>query len=82
MSYRAEVVVCSQIKTKHINTVSAECKFSSVKPVGARNQWAVKGSNHLVLWLRRHRVLFIKQFSVKQKENSTVNLPLSVTSCP
>jgi len=27
MSYGAEVAVCSEINTKHINTVWAECQF-------------------------------------------------------
>ena len=35
----AQVVVCSQINTKHINTVWAELQFLNVKPVDAsRNQ--------------------------------------------
>ena len=33
-----EVAVCSETNTKQINTVWAECKFLSFKPVGARNQ--------------------------------------------
>jgi hypothetical protein len=33
----AQVAVCSQINTKHINTVWAECRFLSVKTVGAHN---------------------------------------------
>ena len=42
MLYGAEFAVCSEINTKHINTVWAECQFLSFKPVGARNQQAVK----------------------------------------
>jgi len=38
MLYGAEVDVCSEINTKHINTVWAECQFFSFKLVGARNQ--------------------------------------------
>jgi len=38
MLYGAEVVVCSEINTKQINTVWAEYQFLSFKPVGARNQ--------------------------------------------
>ena len=34
----AENAVCSEISTKQINTVWAECQFLSFKPVGARNQ--------------------------------------------
>jgi len=34
MFYGAEVAVCSQINTKHVNTVVAECKFLDIKPVG------------------------------------------------
>jgi hypothetical protein len=34
----AEFAVCSEINTKQINTVWAECIILSVKPVGARNQ--------------------------------------------
>jgi len=38
MLYGAEVAVCSEINTKHINTVCAECQFLSFKPVVPRNQ--------------------------------------------
>jgi len=38
MLYGAEVAVCSQINTKHINTVCVECQFLSSKHVDARNQ--------------------------------------------
>jgi len=38
MLYGAEVAVCSQINTKHINIVWEECQFLSFKPIGARNQ--------------------------------------------
>ena len=38
MLYGAELAVCSQINTKQINTVWAECQCLSFKPVGARNQ--------------------------------------------
>ena len=37
MLYGAEVAVCSEINTKHINTVWAEFQLLSFKPVGARN---------------------------------------------
>jgi hypothetical protein len=45
MFYGAEIAVCSQInKKKDMNTVSAECKFLDVKPVGtSRNRQALKG---------------------------------------
>jgi acetylglutamate kinase len=44
MLYGAEVTVCSQINTKHINTVWQNVKLLIVKPVGAsRNQQALKG---------------------------------------
>jgi hypothetical protein len=36
MLYGKQVVVCSEINTKHINTVCAEYQFLSFKPVGAR----------------------------------------------
>jgi hypothetical protein len=39
----AQVAAYSEIKTKHINTVWAERRFLSVKPAGARNQYALKG---------------------------------------
>jgi hypothetical protein len=39
MLYGAQVAVCSEINTKHINTVWAERKLLKVKLVGAsRNQ--------------------------------------------
>jgi len=39
MLYGAEVGECSEINTKHINTVWTICQFLNVKPVGAsRNQ--------------------------------------------
>jgi hypothetical protein len=43
MLYGAQVAVRSEINKKQINTVWAECQFLSLKPVGARNQWALKG---------------------------------------
>jgi hypothetical protein len=42
MLYGAEVAVYSEINTKHKNSVG-RCQFLSFKPVGARNQWALKG---------------------------------------
>jgi len=39
MLYRAEFAVCSEINTKHINTVWAEYQLS-FNPVGGRNQQA------------------------------------------
>jgi len=42
MFHGAEVAVCSEIKTKHVNTVEEGgggiCQFLSFKPVGARKQ--------------------------------------------
>ena len=38
MLYGAEVAVCSEINTKQIKIVWAECQFLSFKPVGASNQ--------------------------------------------
>jgi hypothetical protein len=38
MLYGVEVAVCSQINTKHINTLFAECQFLIFKPLDARNQ--------------------------------------------
>jgi hypothetical protein len=38
MLHEAEVAVCSEINTKHINTMWAECQFLSLTPVGARKQ--------------------------------------------
>jgi len=38
MLYGTEGVVCSEINTKEINTVWAECQFLSFKPVGAHTQ--------------------------------------------
>jgi hypothetical protein len=43
MLYGAEVGVCYQIHTKQINTLWAGCQFVGFKPVGARNQKALKG---------------------------------------
>jgi hypothetical protein len=43
MLYGAEVAVCSEINTKHINTVCVKnAPFLNVKPFGARNQKALK----------------------------------------
>jgi hypothetical protein len=40
----AKVAVCSEINTKHINTVWKNVKFFKAKPVGAtRNQNVLKG---------------------------------------
>jgi hypothetical protein len=38
MLYEAEVAVCSEINTKQINTLWAECQLISFKPVGAHSQ--------------------------------------------
>jgi hypothetical protein len=38
MLYGAEIAVCSEINTKHINTEAEIFQFLSFKPVGARNQ--------------------------------------------
>ena len=37
----AQVAVCSEINTKHINAVWEEYQFLSLKPVGAHNQYAL-----------------------------------------
>ena len=37
MLYGAEVAVCSQINTEHINTDGEICQFFSFKPLGAQN---------------------------------------------
>jgi hypothetical protein len=43
MLYWAKVAVCSEINTKHINTVWKNVIFLNVKPLGAsRNQQAIK----------------------------------------
>jgi len=42
MLYEAEVAVFSEINTKQINSVWAECQFSSFKPAGTRYQKALK----------------------------------------
>jgi len=42
--YKAKVAVCSEVNTKHKNTVWQNVKFLNVKPVGASyNQWALTG---------------------------------------
>ena len=41
--YGAQVADCSEMNTKQINTVWAECQSLNIKRVGARNQLAVKG---------------------------------------
>jgi len=39
----AKVAICSEINTKHINTVWQNVKFKNAKPAGAsRNQKALK----------------------------------------
>jgi len=38
MLYGAEVAVCSEINTKHINKKREICQFLSFKHAGARNQ--------------------------------------------
>jgi hypothetical protein len=45
MLYGAEVAVCSEIYTKQINSVWAERTIFSVKPFGARNQYALTFKN-------------------------------------
>jgi hypothetical protein len=45
MLYREIIALCSQIHTKHINTLCGqEAEFVNVKPGGTyNNQWALKG---------------------------------------
>ena len=45
MLYREIIAVCSQIHTKHINTLCGQnVEFDNVKPGGTySDQWAVKG---------------------------------------
>jgi predicted RNA methylase len=38
MLYGAELAVCYEIDTKHINTFGQNIKFLNLLPVGARNQ--------------------------------------------
>ena len=38
----AKVAVCSEINTKHINTVCQSVQILNIKPVGARNQQSLK----------------------------------------
>jgi hypothetical protein len=42
MLHWAEVAVCSEINTKQIKRVWAECQFVGFKSVGAHTQWALK----------------------------------------
>ena len=44
MLYREIIAVCSQIHTKHINTLCGQnVEFRNVKPVGTYiNQWGLK----------------------------------------
>jgi hypothetical protein len=45
MLYREIIDVCSQIHTKHINTLRGQkVEFVNIKPVGTySNHWALKG---------------------------------------
>jgi hypothetical protein len=44
MLYGAKVAICSEIHTKHINTVWQNVKFLNAKPLGvSRNHQALKG---------------------------------------
>jgi hypothetical protein len=45
MLYREIIAVCSEIHTKHINTLCGQnVEFVSVKPGGAKsNHWALQG---------------------------------------
>jgi len=45
MLYREIMAVCSEIHTKHINTLCGQIvEFVNVKPVGSySNHWALKG---------------------------------------
>jgi len=47
MLYREIIAVCSQIDTKHINTLCGQnVEFFNVKPGGTySDQWALKGSS-------------------------------------
>ena len=45
MQYREIIAVCSEINTKHVNTLCGQnVELLNGKPVGAsRDQWALKG---------------------------------------
>jgi hypothetical protein len=66
MLYGAEFALFSEIHTKHINTVWAECKILNVKTVGELpNQQASKG--HTINYLFhsfKWKLSFIAQFSL------------------
>jgi hypothetical protein len=57
MSYREIIAVCSEIHTKHINTLCGQnVEFVNVKPGGTySNRWAFKG-------LKRNVISFEMEF--------------------
>jgi hypothetical protein len=42
MLHGVDIAVCSKINTKQTNRMWADGQFLSFKPVGSRNQWALK----------------------------------------
>jgi hypothetical protein len=55
----AQVAVCSEINTKHINTVWKNVHFLNLKPAGACNQWALKGYGKRIKYFCNFYCLFI-----------------------
>jgi hypothetical protein len=83
MLYGAEITVCSEINTKHINTVWAEIQFLSFKPVGAPNQQALKGYCFLRYeavwfgeWFLKFRMYIIPSSSGTNKSLGHIFRPL------
>jgi len=49
MLYREIIAVCSEIHTKHINTVCGQKEFVNVKPAGTySDHWALDGELEFV----------------------------------
>jgi hypothetical protein len=60
MLYGAKVAVCSEINTKHTNTVWKNVQFLNLKPVGSCNQWALKGYGKRIKNFCNFYFLFIR----------------------
>jgi hypothetical protein len=61
MLYREIIAVCSEIHTKHINTLRGQSmQFVNVKPSGTNsNHWALKGADVYVNSLQTFHVVVV-----------------------
>ena len=77
MLYREIIAVCSEIQTKHINTLCQQnVELVNVKPGGTySDHWAVKGQGGLAVLtyaLQRHNTLAVAYCLIKSSRHSFI----------